>query len=195
MFGFGNKREGDLLREKHSKRLEKQFLGRIDTENIEYNKALAKIKKPSTKKEFSYYVAREDALDLVREFQPFDPENPDTELLRELRLAVQEKLEEYFGEFDDEDIKVFTAVDTPADFLHGIDAFLDIGNQTVTLDLTIRKEKDMVKSDVLIKLKEMPDLKDPAQEEAFLEEINSVAKEIFKKLDKESLKELVKRAA
>lgn len=186
-------RRGDILRERYSRRLEEEYLGKIDIKSAAYKRALERVGQPSEKSEFLYYVTRENALDLARNFQPFDPEQPDVELLRELRLAVLEKLEGYFGEFDAGKIKAYTAVDSPADILHGIDAFFDIGDQTITLDLTIQKDKKFVKADILIK--EIPNPKDPANEDEFLKMVDEIASEIFRKLNKDALEESREKVA
>lgn len=183
--------KGEILREKYSRRLEEEYLGKIDTESAAYKEALEKVKRPAKNPDLPFYVTQRNALDLAREFQPFDPENPDRELLRELRIALIDKLTEYFGEFSEENVKAFTAIDSPADILHGTDAFLDIGDKTITLDLTVQKDKKFVKADILIG--EIPNPKDDENE--FLKQVDGIALEIFKKLDKEQLEKFRKKAA
>jgi hypothetical protein len=185
--------ENKTIRRMEAGDYEAGFLGKVNTEEKAYQKALEKVKtKPRDGGVLKYYVGYEDSLDLARNFQPIDsetkeridPANPKAELLRELRVYLLDILEKY--EPDEDRIKAYTAVGTPADFVHGIDAFIDIGSQTITLDITLRKGKEG-KADIIIDDK----LPDPHEDEdEFLHQIDKIAEKIYLKLDKKHLEEL-----
>lgn len=57
------------------------------------------------------------------------------------------------------DVQYFTAVRTPLDFFHGVDAFLEFRGHIVTLDLTTNPHKDCCKADLLVAADEVKSLK------------------------------------
>ncbi|MBI4433460.1 hypothetical protein HY632_01685 [Candidatus Uhrbacteria bacterium] len=143
---------------------EEDFAGRVDTNNPAYRTALAQAQRPD------HYVPFQAAVRLVKQFQPWDPTNPGKDLLRDLRLEIVDALKLEGTQCDR--IKSYTAIGTPLDVLHGIDAFLEWEDPTtrsirrVTLDLSRRmKSPEELKADLLIH-----DLPAP-EEDAYLDAI------------------------
>ncbi|MEK9175578.1 MAG: hypothetical protein AAB795_03235 [Patescibacteria group bacterium] len=110
-----------------------------------------------------------DALSFVREVQIQDPMNPQRKFMRDLRDAVIRKLS-----LDQKDIVknlgIYSAIRTPLDFYHGVDAFIELRTndgelKIVTMDATLNKEKldtERIKANVLIG--EVPEHIDHPQE-------------------------------
>lgn len=90
--------------------------------------------------------------------------NPETQPLRDLRLAVAEGLE-FVTDMDMERVKIFTAVGSPIDKQLGIDGFIRIDGPDVyqspvfvSFDYTTNPHKDKTRADVLIRRLPDPDL-------------------------------------
>lgn len=136
---------GGMEKEKYSGRqYERDYLGGIDPSNEDFLAALKRVKRTSKEgSKFPYYVTYKDALDLARKFQPIDkrdpkkkridPTNPKAPLAKDLRIEILDQL----GVEDEESdkVKVFTAVGTPLDIFHGVDAFVEIDGKVITLDI------------------------------------------------------------
>jgi hypothetical protein len=132
----------------------------------------------------SGYVPFEAAMKLIRDHEgEFDPTNPDKPFANELRIAIAEEL----GlEGDDMDrIQFHTAVGTPLDHFHGIDAWVEFvpgrgGARTVTLDYTDDPGKIEHKADIIVH-----DVSDPSKDEdAFMKKVyDDYAPMIAKKLE------------
>ena len=131
------------------------------------------------------YLKFQDALAVVREFQPWDPTNPQKELARELRLAVAEALDVPEEKLDT--VRFYTAVGSLLDSIHGVDAIIEVTDDrgqvsSATLDLSLRREKTAAdyraKADVVI-----GDLPDPNEEEAaYLAAVETSAKELAERI-------------
>lgn len=111
------------------------------------------------------YVRRDKAMDLIRQFTPADPTNPPKDFARELRLAVIEAL----NLPDGDEVGFYSAVGTPVDLFHGVDAWVElkyapvgrpesVHHAVVTLDVTDRTgesyekyKEDRTKADVIVK--------------------------------------------
>lgn len=126
------------------------------------------------------YLPFDRAQDLIREFTPEDPTSPSKEFARDLRLAVCEALE---LEGDEADIvKIYSALGTPLDVYHGVDAWIEIELEglraEVTLDVTKRAEKikEGHKADVIIDEVSTPDQK------KYLPEVEKYATEVVELL-------------
>ncbi|MBU0614264.1 hypothetical protein KJ766_03220 [Patescibacteria group bacterium] len=112
------------------------------------------------------YVAYEDAIRLVRDFTMQDGKNPDKEFLNDLRLEIGDILG--FDEDDMENLFLFSAVGTPIDRFHSVDAFLELdidddnGPLRVTMDATLNTKKleGGYRSDVIV-----GDIPDPSSDE------------------------------
>lgn len=118
---------------------EADYLGSISVTPA-YQQRLSTLARGRTTKDGGPYISFEDGVRLVKEFQPWDPTNPEKELSRELRLAVIEALDIPEDQLDR--VRVYTAVGTPLDQLHRVDAFLEFDDPSsrqpfrVTIDLT-----------------------------------------------------------
>lgn len=154
---------------------EADMLGEVDIFSPKFQEALNKV--VITGEDGRRFVSYRDALDLVKKFQPADPKNPKKDFLRELRLAVAEKLGLETTE-ELETISAYTAVRTPLDVYHGVDGFIEIKSQKqpaeiVTLDLSLNPEKE-IKADIFV-----GELPDPDEnEDAYLQAIEDLA-EVF----------------
>lgn len=57
------------------------------------------------------------------------------------------------------DAELYTAVRTPLDFYHGVDAFVEFKGVVVTLDVTTNPHKDACKADLLVGQDELTSMK------------------------------------
>lgn len=174
---------------------ERSFLGELQRDE-EYTEELEKVRQESKKKGLKYFVNFKDAMSLVKRFQPRDmedperkriePSDPQSPLLRDLRLELMERLDIE----NDEIIKAYTAVGSELDYIHGVDAFLEIAGEIVTLDLTLKSDISLkTKADIIIN-KEIQDPKDPDKEDEYLENVADIATRIYKKLSAETKEKL-----
>lgn len=178
---------------------EQRLFGKVDVDNVGYRRALKKVAREG--RGGKLYVSYNDALDLARQSQPGDPTNPQADFLRELRLELIERLG-IESDAQAELVNGYTAVGTPLDVLHGVDAFVVVSHEgydiPVTLDATLRPEKlERVaaasdfgpKADVLVG--EVPDLGE--DEDAYLQAIEEVAIEVMKKVYEKIEQEITAR--
>ncbi len=164
------------------------YCGEINTNDPAFQKALEEVKKtPRPDSKFPYYVNFSDSLNLVKKFQPIDkntgeridPTNPAKPFLKDLRLELVDTLD--LSEEEADKVKAYTAVKSPLDIFHGVDAFLDIKGDIVTLDLTLRKDtSSKTKADIIVE--ELPNPDDPDQEDDYLKAVERKAEEISRVL-------------
>ncbi|MBL4662047.1 MAG: hypothetical protein JKY22_00400 [Flavobacteriaceae bacterium] len=89
------------------------------------------------------------------EFMPFTEAIDDTKERQPLPFGrsklIKNLREKIAGKCNNKGIpvKFFTAVGTPLDIHHGVDAFFEHGRERVTLDLTLR-EKNSSKADIIL---------------------------------------------
>ncbi|MFZ2523396.1 MAG: hypothetical protein WAW92_03355 [Minisyncoccia bacterium] len=95
-------------------------------------------------KEQFEYIPRRAAFDAVREMQPFDPSDPGPDFANAVHALIFEKLE-----IDADELKYYTAVGSPLDVYHGIDAWFEYKGKIVTIDSTLRPDKDEHKADIV----------------------------------------------
>jgi len=165
---------------------EKEYFGEIDTNDPRIFEEIKKYRQPSKNPNFEFWMNFRDALKIAKEFQPIDktdperkrvdPANPAAPLLRDLKEALIEQ----WGLTDEEadDLKLYTAVGSPLDFLHKVDAFIDYEGRIVTLDLTLRTETGKKTADVIIS-GELPSPDDPKTEDAYLHRVDEIAADII----------------
>lgn len=159
---------------------EYDLFGQADTRNPEYLEALRRVRKPDG------YVTYKDAMDLAKKFQPWDPDNPNKDFFRELLIAVQDRLGIDTGKTSNF-VKVYTALKTPLDEQHGVDAFLAVGREgresVVTLDATLNREKQASghKADLIIG-DDFPLVED--DEKGYLAAIDALAGRIASRIEK-----------
>lgn len=161
---------------------EADFLGEVDVRDSKFQEELGRVAKDARG-----YTPYRQAVELAKRFQPGgDSKNPRKGFLRDLRLAVAERLNLTTDE-ELERIGAYTAVGTPLDIFHGVDGFISAterGNQEkiVTMDVTLRKGKidEGGKADIIIGEITSPD----EDEDAYLAQVDSIADEIVSKLKK-----------
>lgn len=164
---------------------EQDFFWSINAENPGYLRKLNNIKQPSQKESFDYYVNFKDALELAKKFQPIDktdpskepvdPANPRAPLLRDLKEALVEQMD--LSDDQADRLKLYTAVGSPLDKFHGVDAFVEYDGKIITLDITMRETEGEKKADVII-TKELPAPDDPETEEEYLRRVEEIAASI-----------------
>ncbi len=88
------------------------------------------------------YMPYDAAIAFAKDHQPNPLTRPKT--VKELRGKIVELCSDTTNP-----LKFYTAVGTPLDTYHGIDAFFELGGRVVTLDVSGR-EKELYKADVLL---------------------------------------------
>jgi len=173
MFKFESKSEytGNLYKD--------QFFAAVDTNNPEYQTALHKAETEEAAEGMTNrYIRFKKALELTKKFQPADPTNPNKPFGRDLRITLQDLLKLETEEEMDM-IKFYTAVGTPLDKIHGVDAFLEVdggkeGIFRTTFDLTTNPNKKSYKSDLIISEEDLPDPN--LEEKEYLRQMDIYAK-------------------
>lgn len=181
-------RGGDYRGMQAGKEYEISYLGSIRV-GADYDKAYQEAlhKNPRANPETGY-LPYEAAVELVKKFQPGGPEaetNPQRDFMRELRLAVLEKLDlEEADENITDNLKTFTAVGSPLDVFHGIDAFLTFQDKNkkkkavVTIDISLRK-KSQFKADIC----EDDEIPSPEEDEGeYLKRIDTLAGQVAERI-------------
>lgn len=126
----------------------------------------------SLRSEIKMYVPYGEAVKIAKDLQREDPTNPKKLFLKDLRLAVIDALG-LVDEKETDRVKIYTAVDSPLDYWHGVDMFIEIEDESgktskiVTFDASIRDKKieseksgeeKAIKADVLIDRVPDPDI-------------------------------------
>lgn len=93
------------------------------------------------------YVSFRQSLWLVKQNQPWDPTDPSTKEGEDLHCQVALAL----GIEDFSELSLFTAIGTPLDVFHGIDAVFEWQGRVVTIDLTTNPHKDSYKADLILR--------------------------------------------
>ena len=91
--------------------------------------------------EHDHYLSFKDAIEYTKEHQPsiFDR----SEWIKDLRARISEKCTD-----KDTPVKFYTAVGTPLDIYHGVDAFFEQGGRIATVDVSLHEKEQ--KADVLL---------------------------------------------
>lgn len=92
------------------------------------------------------YVPFQRALWLVRQNQPWDPTDPSTRAGEDLHCQVALAL----GLEDFVELSFLSALGTPLDLFHGVDAVFEWRGVVVTVDLTTNPHKDSYKADLIL---------------------------------------------
>ncbi len=164
--------QGDSVRYS-GREFEFDCFGQVDIRDPRYKADLAKVSKPDG------YVTFRDAVDLVKKHQPADPTNPGKDYFRELVMVVQEKMGVDTSREPDR-VKGYTAVKTPLDERHKVDAFVTFGYKgrelMVTLDASKRPEKieEGSKADFVVPPWPTPE----DDEDAYLKAVGAMAGQI-----------------
>ena len=124
------------------------------TGKIAESEVLGETAKPEQEKEMDLesYVTYGQAVDLVQDFQPFQDSTDPYE--KRFPQDVHATLADFLGLEDFSQLRYYTAIGSPLDHFHGVDAFfeLDLGNGEsvrVTLDMTQNPNKQDYKADVV----------------------------------------------
>ena len=102
----------------------------------------------------SGYLPYMDAMALAREFQPWDPTDPENRAGSDLHanVALALGLDDWF------ELSLYTAVNSPLDLFHGVDGWFEFNGRIVTLDLTRNPTKTSSNADIIIQESELDDL-------------------------------------
>ncbi|OGY43735.1 MAG: hypothetical protein A3B89_02710 [Candidatus Buchananbacteria bacterium RIFCSPHIGHO2_02_FULL_40_13] len=98
------------------------------------------------------YMTRNEALRLVQESQPGNPSDPEPRFANDLQATIVERV--YPNDYNR--VRFFTAVGSPLDYLHHIDAFFEIDDgdftYTITIDLKTHpvEKPATLKTDILL---------------------------------------------
>lgn len=166
------------------------LFGSVDKNNPQYQAELKKVTKPNG------FVFYRDALSLAKKFQSGDPRNPERGFARDLRIEILDEL----GLTDEKDmdrLEFYTAVGSPFDQWHGIDAFFEFRQKLgsplrATVDATVVTELEKIargqdpKADILISEKELH-LDDETKLENELKRIAKLVVAVFKSQQKKPL--------
>lgn len=149
--------------ERSGKLNETFLLGEVRKNDPEYAKALKRLGADA-----KGYLPFTLAMELVEMFQPIDskthklsdPTNPEKRFANDLRVQIADKLGLETSEELDR-LKYYTAIGSPLDFFHGVDAFVILEGKRpsdpkrwATFDFTLRTEasaKANAKADVIIR--------------------------------------------
>jgi len=143
---------------------------------IRYREMLKKYAAKNQGKGNPAYLPFQDALDLARDAQGGDPSSPQKKFMRDVREAVMRRMR--LSEKEARNLGIYSAVGTPLDVYHGVDAFVAFKQpqgkeRIVTMDATINKEKiaeERIKAQIMIA--EVPDPQEQAKEyQTFVENI------------------------
>lgn len=91
------------------------------------------------------YVSFQRSMEMVKESQSWDPTDPSSVAGNDLHALIVEELEEDYSS-----VKLFSALESPLDFFHGVDAFVEWRNAVVTIDITANPCKDSYKADIIL---------------------------------------------
>ena len=124
------------------KLVESELLGETKKEMILFNQL----------HETETYMKYRQAVEFAKSHQRGDPFNPKRFFPKSIRDTL--KNEESLGVTEEEQIAFYTAVNSPLDRYHGVDAFVEYkkGEKTVmvTIDVTMNSSKDSYKADVIL---------------------------------------------
>lgn len=164
---------------------ERDYLWEINYHDPKFIAEVEKRKQPSKNPAFEYFMSFRDALELAKKFQPIDktdpkkrrvdPTNPQAPLLRDLRVELIDQMGLSYEQADQ--LKLYTSVGSPLDWLHGTDAFIDYNDKIITLDLTLKPTAEGKKADVII-TGDLPAPDDPETEDEYLDKIEEIAKSV-----------------
>lgn len=102
------------------------------------------------------YMKHREAVEFVKSHQRGDPFNPSRFFPKSLVDGI--KKDQEIGLSPGDQIAFYTAINSPLDRYHGVDAFfeLKVGTKTVivTIDVTTNPSKDRYKADVILAIPE-----------------------------------------
>lgn len=129
------------------------------------------------------YIPFKQALEIVRGLQLSEPSDPESRFPNEVHATLADilQLEDY------RQVEYYTALGSPLDRFHGIDAFFEIetgrGRVTITLDITQNPHKKDYKADIVIQWpREGLDVREPEDQRIWREKVKELAEEIIEVL-------------
>lgn len=133
---------------------------------------------------FGTYLPYNEAIELVKDCQPFNPEKPGPDFAKKLHAAVKTYLEIV----EPLSLKFFTAVNSHLDHFHGVDAFFEVSTQDgrvvarTTIDIKKYDPEKEIKADLLVVMTEKEKEMYEKDEKAYENKIDEEAKKIATKL-------------
>lgn len=179
---------------------EEGFLGSVDNANTKYRAALLRRGIPEGLLQNMSgrplpHISFRDALEIAKIGQPWkDPANPEKDFLRELRIEIADRLGIGADKEALDRLRVYTAVGSPLDLLHGVDAFFEFDKKNGTrlwvfLDITNAPAHKQEKLGVMIV--DANAIGDPAENEReYQKSIEALAAEIAMKFRTAEAREL-----
>ena len=102
------------------------------------------------------YFPRKQTMDMVRELQPWDPSDPGPSA-NSLPNNFHASIAEALGVEDWSEVRLYTAVGSPLDKFHSMDAFVEFRGQVVTIDLTLNRLKGEYRADITVDFEDIFD--------------------------------------
>jgi hypothetical protein len=98
------------------------------------------------------YLPYQEAMHFCHNHQPenWSPTEPSPRVASDLHALVAIGLEEIIGEFEWNELGIFSAIGTPLDVFHGVDGWFEFHGRVVTFDLTTNSQKGTYKADVIL---------------------------------------------
>lgn len=130
------------------------------------------------------YLNYDQAMELVKECQPFDPEHPSPDFAKRLHAQIKKMFD--FG--DKATLKFFTAVGSHLDQFHGVDAFFEISGPDgtiaaqTTIDIKKYNPEKEIKADELIVITEKEKALYDSDRVKYQERIDQEAEKIAQRL-------------
>lgn len=93
------------------------------------------------------FVPFVEALRLAQINQSWDPSDPNLRVANDLHAEVALAL----GLDDWRELRLFSAVNSPLDFFHGVDGWFEFRGRVVTMDVTTNPHKLSAKADFIIR--------------------------------------------
>ena len=92
------------------------------------------------------YFNMSKSYEWVRNNQIWNPSDPDNKTASDLHFKIAEKL----GLENVNELKFYSALNSPLDYHYGVDAFFEIGDSVVTIDLSLNPHKEVAKADIVV---------------------------------------------
>lgn len=98
------------------------------------------------------FYSKEESLEWVKEHQPWNPSDPNLpeQNLNHIANDLHYKVAEALGLEDVNELKFYTARNSPLDRFYGIDAFFEWNGALFTIDFTVNKHKKEYKADIIV---------------------------------------------
>src|SRR3989344_3849196 len=92
------------------------------------------------------YVPFNEALSLARVHQNWNPSDPSSRPANDLHseVALALELEDW------QELRLYSSVNSPLDYFHGVDGFFEFQGQVITIDVTTNSRKVTAKADFVI---------------------------------------------